>query len=123
MTMTLSKRVYLAIGLVAILALAFSAVTLTSRITSAGGSDSTAAAVQSCDQEDDGAEVGESADAADIDDVEEECGPQDEAGADGADVAASCSDEDGADDDASEAEEGPDTDNIEEQCGPQDAQD
>lgn len=79
MTMSMSKRLFLAAGLVAILALAFSAVTLTSRLTSAQGSDPTAT-VQSCDQQDEADDAAEAAiDAADTDAVENECGSQDEA--------------------------------------------
>ncbi len=82
--MTMSKRLYLVGGLVAILALAFSAVTLTSRLTSAQGSDPTAA-VQSCDQQDEADDAAEAAvEEADTDDIEQECGPQD--GAEDADA-------------------------------------
>ena len=45
--MSLSKRLYLVIGLVAVIALAFSAVTLTSSLTSAGSD-----AAQTCDKQD-----------------------------------------------------------------------
>jgi len=72
--MSLSKRLYLVIGLVAVIALAFSAVTLTSSLTP--GSD----AAQTCDQQDEADDAAESAtEEADTDDVEEECGDQKEA--------------------------------------------
>ncbi|MDO8612017.1 MAG: hypothetical protein Q7R32_04250 [Dehalococcoidia bacterium] len=72
--MAISKRLYLVIGLVALIALAFSAVTLTSSLTS--GSD----AAQTCDQQDEADDAAESASKeADTDDVEEECGDQNEA--------------------------------------------
>ncbi len=120
--MTIAKRLYLAIGLVAIIALAFSAVTLTSNLTSAGGPDPTNAA-QTCDQQDEAGDAAEAQDGPDTDNVEEQCGPQDEAEDAGTDVVVPCSDPAGADDDAAEAQGGPDTDNIEEQCGPQDEAD
>ena len=74
--MTISKRVYLVVGLVALVALAFSAVTLTSSLTSAGSD-----AAQTCDQQDEADDAAEGAtEEADTDDVEEECGDQNEAG-------------------------------------------
>jgi uncharacterized membrane protein YkoI len=73
--MAISKRLYLVIGLVALIALAFSAVTLTSSLTSAGSD-----AAQTCDQQDEADDAAESASKeADTDDVEEECGDQNEA--------------------------------------------
>ena len=73
--MTISKRLYLVTGLVAVIALAFSAVTLTSSLTSAGSD-----AAQTCDQQDEADDAAESAtEEADTDDVEEECGDQKEA--------------------------------------------
>ena len=73
--MTMSKRLYLVFGLVALIALAFSAVTLTSSLTSAGSD-----AAQTCDQQDEADDAAESASKeADTDDVEEECGDQNEA--------------------------------------------
>jgi len=72
--MSLSKRLYLVIGLVALIALAFSAVTLTSSLTSAQDTG------QPCDQQDDADDAAEGATKeADTDSVEEECGSQDEA--------------------------------------------
>jgi len=72
--MSLSKRLYLVIGLVALLALAFSAYTLTSSITSAGSG-----AAQTCNQQDEADDAAESgAEEADTDNVEEECGDQNE---------------------------------------------
>jgi uncharacterized membrane protein YkoI len=82
--MSLGKRFYWVAALVAVIALAGAAVTLTARLTSAGGSDS-APSAQACDQQDqtDGADATgdaiEAKDAPDTDNVE--CGPQD-AGAD-----------------------------------------
>jgi uncharacterized membrane protein YkoI len=82
--MSISKRLYLVAGLVAILAIAFSAVTLTSRLTSAQGPTPTPAA-QTSDEQDDTAEGATKQ--ADTDNVQEESGPQDEAdGAAGADA-------------------------------------
>jgi len=73
--MSLSKRLYLVVLLVAVIALAFSAVTLTSSLTSAGSD-----AAQTCDQQDEADDAAESASKeADTDDVEEECGDQNEA--------------------------------------------
>ena len=73
--MTISKRLYLVTGLVAVIALAFSAVTLTSSLTSAGSD-----AAQTCDQQDEADDAAESASKeADTDDVEQECGDQNEA--------------------------------------------
>lgn len=77
--MSIGKRLYLVGGLVALLAIAFSAVTLASQLTSAQGPSPTPAA-QACDQQDEADDAAEgAAKEADIDDVEEECGPQDEA--------------------------------------------
>jgi len=73
--MSLSKRLYLVTGLVAVIALAFSAVTLTSSLTSAGSD-----AAQTCDQQDEADDAAESAtEEADTDNIEEECGDQNEA--------------------------------------------
>ena len=73
--MTISKRLYLVTGLVAVIALAFSAVTLTSSLTSAGSD-----AAQTCDQQDEADDAAESAtEEADTDNIEEECGDQNEA--------------------------------------------
>jgi uncharacterized membrane protein YkoI len=86
--MTIGKRIYWAAALVAVMALAGAAVTLTTHITSAGGSTPTPA-VQPCDEQDDGVDAAESATGeADTDDIEQECGDQNEA------------------DDANEAEDG-----------------
>ena len=122
--MSLSKRFYLMIGLVAIIALAFSAVALTSHLTSAAGSDPTATA-QPCDSQDGADDATEAKDAPDADSIEEQCGDQNEA-ADakgGTETVVPCSDPTGATDNAKEAQSGPDTDNIQEQCGPQDEAD
>ena len=76
--MTISKRLYLVTGLVAVIALAFSAVTLTSSLTSAGSD-----AAQTCDQQDEADDADDAAESAteeaDTDNVEEECGDQNEA--------------------------------------------
>ena len=76
--MTLGKRLYWVLALVAILALAAVAVTVTSRFTSAGGTD----AAQTCSAEDEAAETANPG--ADAGDIEEECGAQDEDDADSA---------------------------------------
>jgi uncharacterized membrane protein YkoI len=77
--MSIAKRLYLVAGLVALLAIAFSAVTLTSHLTSAQGSNPTPAAQTSAqpDEADDAAEA--VTEEVDTDDVQEESGPQDEA--------------------------------------------
>jgi len=86
--MTPGKRIYWILALVAVMALAGAAVTLTTQLTSAGGSTPTPA-VQPCDEQGDGDDATETAaEGQDIDDVEEECGDQNEA------------------DDANEAEDG-----------------
>ena len=73
--MNLGKRAYWVVALVAILALAGAAVTLTSRMTAAGGGD-TPAATQDCqDQGPDDAQETEGA--TDTDAIEQECGPDD----------------------------------------------
>ena len=77
--MTIGKRIYWVIALVAVMALAGAAVTLTTQLTSAGGSTPTPA-VQPCDEQDDGDDATETAaEGQDVDDVEEECGDQNEA--------------------------------------------
>lgn len=77
--MAIGKRFYRVVGLVALLALAGAAVTATSRLTSAGGSDPTSAA-QACDQQDEADDAAESAaKEANTESVEEQCGDQDEA--------------------------------------------
>jgi len=76
--MTISKRLYLVIGLIALIALAFSAVTLTSHVTSA---DPTTPAAQTSDEKDDADDDAEGATKeADNDGVQDEIGPQDEGG-------------------------------------------
>jgi len=100
--MTIGKRIYWVIALVAVMALAGAAVTLTTQLTSAG-EPTPAPAVQPCDQQDEADDAIEStAKGPDTDNIEEECGPQDE-----------------ADDAIESAAKGPDTDNIEEQSGDQ----
>jgi len=100
--MTPGKRIYWILALVAVMALAGAAVTLTAHLTSAGGSTPTPA-VQPCDEQDDADDATENAaEGQDIDDVEEDCGDENE-----------------ADDAIESAAKGPDTDNIEEQSGDQ----
>jgi uncharacterized membrane protein YkoI len=77
--MSISKRLYLVAGLVALLAIAFSAVTLTSRLTSAQGSSPTPA-VQTSKVQDEADDAAESAvKGPDTDAIDEQSGPQDEA--------------------------------------------
>jgi uncharacterized membrane protein YkoI len=85
--MSISKRLYLAAGLAALLAIAFSAVTLTSRLTSAQQPSPTPA-VQTSEVQDEAGDAAESAaEGPDTDAIEEQVGPQDEAdGKDTADV-------------------------------------
>lgn len=86
--LTTGKRIYWVIALVAVMALAGAAVTLTTHLTSAGGTTSTPA-VQPCDEQDDGDDAtGTAAEGQDVDNVEQDCGDQNEA------------------DDANEAEDG-----------------
>jgi hypothetical protein len=101
--MSMSKRLYLVAGLVALLAIAFSAVTLASRLTSAQEPSPTPS-VQTSDLQDEADDAAEGAvKGPDTDAIEEQVGPEDE-----------------ADDAAEGAVKGPDTDAIEEQVGPQD---
>jgi len=82
---------YWVVALVAVLALAGAAVTVTTRLTSAGGSDAPAA----CDSQDEADDAAEGAvEEADTDDIEEEC------------------------DDANEAEDGEEADDANEQQVP-----
>ncbi len=86
--MTIGKRIYWVVALVAVMALAGAAVTLTAHFTSASGNTPTPA-VQNCDQQDEADDAAEGAtEEADTDDIEQECGDQNEA------------------DDANEAEDG-----------------
>ena len=79
MQMALGKRFYWVLALVALLALAGAAATLTSRMTSAGGPDPTPA-VQTCDHEDEADDASEAdTEEADSDDIEQECGDENEA--------------------------------------------
>src|SRR3990170_2532938 len=71
--MTIGKRIYWVLALVAFMALAGSAVAVTSRLTSAGGSDS-APGLQVCDQEDQDDLDEAVREKADNDAIEEECG-------------------------------------------------
>ncbi len=87
--MSIAKRLYLVAGLVAILAIAFSAVTLASHLASADPTPTPAA--QTTNEQDDADDAAEAAtEEADTDDVQDEIGPQDEAddaaGEDAADV-------------------------------------
>lgn len=78
MNMTMTKRLYLVAGLVALAAIAFSAVTLTSGLTSAQSPDPVqeSAACGPEDEADDAAEAG--GNEADADNVEDQCGDQSE---------------------------------------------
>jgi uncharacterized membrane protein YkoI len=84
--MTIGKRIYWVVALVAVLTLAGAAVTLTVSLTSAG--PTAAPAAQSCDEQNDDAAAENAAEVQDTDDIEQECGDQNEA------------------DDANEAEDG-----------------
>src|SRR3990172_9684861 len=104
--MSISKRLYLVTRLVAVIALAFSAVTLTSSLTSAGSD-----AAQTCDQQDEADDAAENdTEEADTDSVDEQCGDQNESedASGGTETVVACPDPAGADD-ASEANGGPDT--------------
>jgi len=112
--MTIGKRIYWAVALVAVMALAGAAVTLTARLTSAGPTTS--------GQQDEADDAGEhAAKGPDTDAVQEESGSHDEAESPngGTDTVVPCSDPASADNDAAEPQSGPDTDNIAEQCGDQ----
>ena len=120
--MTIGKRIYWVVALVAVMALAGAAVTLTARLTSAGGPTPTPAA-QTSGQQDEADDAGEhAAKGPDTDTLDEQSGPQDQAdeASEGTDTVVLCSDQAGADDDATEAKGEPDADNIQEQCGLQD---
>jgi len=123
--MTLKKRIYWMVALVAVVTLAGAAVSLTSRTTSADGSAPTSV-VEPCDQQDGADDAAEATKGeADTDNIEQQCGNQNEAedGVEAAnastDTVVPCSDPTGADDAVEEANAGPDTDNTEEQCGDQ----
>lgn len=119
--MTIGKRIYWVVALVAVMALAGAAVTLTARLTSAGGPTPTPA-VETSGQQDEADDAGEhAAKGPDTDAVQEESGSHDEAESPngGTDTVVPCSDPASADNDAAEPQSGPDTDNIEEQCGDQ----
>jgi uncharacterized membrane protein YkoI len=80
--MTLKKRIYWMVALVAVVTLAGAAVSLTSRTTSAGGSAPTSA-VESCDQQDGADDAAEATKGeADTDNIEQQCGDQNEADTD-----------------------------------------
>ena len=100
-TMTIGKRVYWILALVAVFAMAGAAVTMASGITSAGNNSSSA---QNCDAQDQNDDANEAEDGAN-DANEPEDGTND--ASDAADV----------------EHDTADTDNIEDQCGPQDEQD
>jgi len=77
--MTIGKRIYWVVALVAVMALAGAAVTLTARLTSAGGPTPTPA-VQASGQQDEADDASESAtEGSDTDAVEEQSGDQNEA--------------------------------------------
>jgi uncharacterized membrane protein YkoI len=119
--MTIGKRIYWVVALVAVMALAGAAVTLTARLTSAGGPTPTPA-VQTSGQQDEADDAGEhAAKGPDTDTLDEQSGPQDQAdeASQGTDTVVPCSNPASADNDAAEAQSGPDADNIEDQCGDQ----
>jgi len=77
--MTIGKRIYWVVALVAVMALAGAAVTLTARLTSAGGPTPTPP-VQASGQQDEADDASESAtEGSDTDAVEEQSGDQNEA--------------------------------------------
>jgi uncharacterized membrane protein YkoI len=95
--MSMSKRLYLVAGLVALLAIAFSAVTLASQLTSAQGSSPTPS-VQTSEVQDEADDAAESAaKGPDTDAIEEQVGPQDEVGDVGEETALAGQIDDGAD--------------------------
>jgi uncharacterized membrane protein YkoI len=95
--MSISKRLYLVAGLVALLAIAFSAVTLTSRLTSAQQPSPTPA-VQTSGVQDEADDAAESAvKGPDTDAIDEQSGPQDEVGDVGEEGALAGQIDDGAD--------------------------
>jgi uncharacterized membrane protein YkoI len=80
--MTLKKRIYWMVALVAVMALSGAAVTLTSRVTSAGESTPTPA-VEPCDQQDGADDAAEATKGeVDTDNIEQQCGDQNEADTD-----------------------------------------
>ena len=116
--MKLGTRVYWVLALVAVIALAGAAVTLTSGLTSAGGSDPTPAG-QTCDQQDQGADdANEPEGALDTDTVDEQCGDQNDDVDDGAadDQNDAAGDEGAAEDQNGAADDGA----AEDQNGPAD---
>jgi uncharacterized membrane protein YkoI len=76
--MNIGRRIYWVLALVAVLAIAGTAITVTSRLTSAGGS-TPSPSDGACDRQDEADDAAEAKDAPDTDAVEEECGSQDEA--------------------------------------------
>lgn len=83
--MTLSKRLYMIAGLVAVMALAFAAVTMVSRNSSAQTNPPTSTAtgadtVVPCSDTADSTNDTEAADSADADNVQEQCGDQNDDG-------------------------------------------
>jgi len=97
--MTLKKRIYWMVALVAVVTLAGVAVSMTSRTTSAAHT----ADVVACDQQDGADDVAEATTTkggADTDNIEQQCG-----------------DQNAADDDVDGAAKKADTDNVEEQSG------
>ena len=77
--MTIGKRIYWVVALVAVMALAGAAVTLTAHFTSASGNTPTPV-VQPCDQQDEADDAIESAvKGPDTDNIEEQSGDQNEA--------------------------------------------
>ena len=97
--MTLKKRIYWMVALVAVVTLAGVAVSMTSRTTSAAHT----ADVVACDQQDGADDAAEATKGeADTDNIEQQCG-----------------DQNAADDDVDGAAKKADTDNVEEQSGDQ----
>jgi len=103
--MTLKKRIYWMVALVAVVTLAGVAVSLTSRTTSAGSAPTSVGVP--CDQQDGADDAAEATKGeADTDNIEQQCG-----------------DQNAADDDVVGAAKKADTDNVEEQSGDQNAAD
>jgi hypothetical protein len=131
--MTLSKRLYWIAGLVAIMALAVAAVTMVSGNSSAQTNSPTSAAttvpaaagtdtVVPC-SDSTGANSGtEPTGSTETDNVQEQCGDQNQVADTGTDTTVPCSDPTGANSD-NEATGGADTDNVQEQCGDQNGAD
>jgi hypothetical protein len=101
------NRASVLVGALAVLMLSVAAVTVTSRVSNAGGANQSVTANCAANQADDATET---KDATDTDQVDEQCGPQD--AADSTDAT-----------DANEPKDAADADNVEQQDGAQDAPD